>query len=345
MSIASDRVAAWAAADATLSRLGIDDEAPIDIYDAIDDAGLFLSFRPLENLLGFAIPEGRGVVVTTRRPRTIKRFTAAHELGHCVMHKGLVLDGEQEILGSSSVEQERQAQMFAAYFLLPPPLSYRLAEFYGIDEGIASPGQIYQAARDAGVSFEALTRHFTVLDILSPQDLNRLIDRRHTAKSEASFGINPHNGHADVWPIVPSEETESIEVVLGDEIIVSLPENRTTGYMWMSSSDNQRRSQSRPAPAPPVVGGSPSRARQIPSSVEPLPRPTGTPSKRSIQPENYRRSVQSFGNSENELRVLSETYRSGPLQRPHQIEATRRARSQGNEEFGRAAGGGGEHLT
>src|SRR5215470_4133178 len=55
----------------------------VDVFSATLGLNLPLILRPLDGLLGAYIPEPiSGMLVTTRRPLSIQRFTAAHELGH-----------------------------------------------------------------------------------------------------------------------------------------------------------------------------------------------------------------------------------------------------------------------
>src|SRR5262249_61495232 len=60
------------------------------------DRDIYVMFRPLKNLLGayFSDPD-TGVLVTTKRPLPVQRFTAAHELGHAVLgHEASLDDAE-----------------------------------------------------------------------------------------------------------------------------------------------------------------------------------------------------------------------------------------------------------
>lgn len=54
----------------------------------------------------------------------VRRFTAAHELGHSVMHKGAVMHRDRPLDGScvSREKIEAEADKFAAYFLMPEKL-------------------------------------------------------------------------------------------------------------------------------------------------------------------------------------------------------------------------------
>src|SRR5690606_17622359 len=59
-------------------------------------------------------------------PRPTKNFTAAHELGHAILHKQPVMHRDIPIDGSimskNRSQAERQADKFAAYFLMPAKL-------------------------------------------------------------------------------------------------------------------------------------------------------------------------------------------------------------------------------
>jgi hypothetical protein len=55
----------------------------VDVFGATLAINLPLLLRPLKGLLGAYLPEPiPGVLVTTERPLSIQRITAAHELGH-----------------------------------------------------------------------------------------------------------------------------------------------------------------------------------------------------------------------------------------------------------------------
>mgnify|MGYP000453360280 CR=1 FL=1 len=67
------------------------------------------------------------ISISNRLPRSTWRFTASHELGHYILHPGVVelhrdkpLDGSEDVLAPNAVE--RQANWFAAAFLMPQKL-------------------------------------------------------------------------------------------------------------------------------------------------------------------------------------------------------------------------------
>ena len=67
----------------------------VDVFDAILRLDVALLLRPLDGLLGAYLREpAPGVLVTTQRPLSVQRFTAAHELGHVRLDHRPSLDDE-----------------------------------------------------------------------------------------------------------------------------------------------------------------------------------------------------------------------------------------------------------
>jgi hypothetical protein len=107
-----------------LDELGIQTTRQVDVFSICEQLGLWLAFMPLDNLLGAFVPEGTGgVLITERRPITVQRYTAAHELGHWRLDHGhdLALDGTDHVFGANPPERERLAQVFAAACSCRPP--------------------------------------------------------------------------------------------------------------------------------------------------------------------------------------------------------------------------------
>ena len=221
-----------------LDELGVDQTRQIDVFSMCEDLDLWLAFLPMDGLLGAYVPEGTGgVLITDRRPITVQRYTAAHELGHWRLEHGhgLALDGEEHVFGTNPAERERLAQMFAANLLMPPPLMLSLLARIGIgDHGPVRPDQAYFVAREAGVSYEASVRQLTNLQVITPAEATSLLEVRPlTVKSALAGGRRPVYGYADVWPVDEQWNDQLVSLRADDEIVVSLPENRSTGYRWM----------------------------------------------------------------------------------------------------------------
>src|SRR3954449_13355922 len=98
----------------------------VDVFGAIQTLDLPLLLRPLQGLLGAYLSEpAPGVLVTTQRPISIQRFTAAHELGHFSLRHQPSLDDESilrrmPMAGEATSDlQEVEADAFAVEFMMP----------------------------------------------------------------------------------------------------------------------------------------------------------------------------------------------------------------------------------
>lgn len=258
----SRRIQAAESAGRLLDELGVDVTTQIDVFSICEDLGLWLAFLPLDNLLGAFIPEGAGgVLVTTQRPIPIQRYTAAHEVGHWRLDHGhgVALDGEEHVLGATPIEREQLAQVFAASLLMPPPLVFGVLDRLGATGSGLEPQHAYAVAREAGVSYDAAVRQLTHLEVITGDDAASL--RRHRplqVKAELALGRRPVNGYADVWPVDELWNDQLLALHVEDEVVISLPENRSTGYRWMFPGEHTPQD---PAPEPPVIGG----GRRVPT--------------------------------------------------------------------------------
>ncbi len=241
---ASPRVDALVAAAETLDALAIDQSAVIDPFAAIDRLGLILCITKLDNLLGAVVPQGDGgVLITSERSPAIQRYTAAHEIGHWILHEHhLQMDGETEVLGQPSSEMEREAQLFAGYFLMPPPLFNRAAAAYDLRPGRVHPEHVYWLSRDLDVSYEASARRLHAAQLIDRITLAQILKLgRMAAMQRASAGHRPADGLADIWDATSDEEVVSLVVEEHDEVIVGFDEQRLAGWRWMTAEELARR--------------------------------------------------------------------------------------------------------
>ncbi len=110
---------------------------PVDMLDPIlalrlvgyessshDTLGEFLSEGRMVEVAGTFDSETKTVTLSQRFPIPVKNFTAAHELGHAVLHteSGLHRDRPLDGTNASKNSIEREADKFAAFFLMPENL-------------------------------------------------------------------------------------------------------------------------------------------------------------------------------------------------------------------------------
>lgn len=126
----------------------------VDVFDTISRLGVPLMFTRLDGLLGAYYREPTpGILVTTQRPLSQQRFTAAHELGHHHLGHTPSLDDES-ILRRALFEahagdnfQEVEAEAFAAAFLLPRwLLDWHSERQHWTDADLQDPALVYQLA-------------------------------------------------------------------------------------------------------------------------------------------------------------------------------------------------------
>lgn len=229
------RLQAAESASRLLVEAGVDQTRQVDVFGLCEECGLWLAFFPLDGLLGAYLPEGSGgALITTQRPVAVQRYTAAHELGHWRLdHRGgPALDGDEQVLGQTPDESEQLAQVFAAALLMPPPLVYGTLERFGASSEV-SPVHAYMVAREAGVSYEAAVRQLANLQIIGRFRVQELLKTKPLkVKTEVGLGQRPVVGTADVWSVDEQWDGHRLRIHADDEVVVSLPENRSTGYRW-----------------------------------------------------------------------------------------------------------------
>ncbi len=111
------------AAEEARESLGLSGGEPIrDICGLLESAGVKVHTLSLdvEDLFGLSVGPSDGgpaIVVNVREDITVERriFTAAHELGHLLLHPGAYDVSKFE----EDMSQEKEADRFASYFLMP----------------------------------------------------------------------------------------------------------------------------------------------------------------------------------------------------------------------------------
>lgn len=277
------RLAAASSASRLLSEAGVDQTRQVDVFGLIETLGLWLAFFPLDGLLGAYLPEGTGgILITTERSTPIQRYTAAHELGHWRLDGGhdAALDTESDVLGRNTMERETLAQIFAGALLMPPPLVHTILSRRSAAS--LGPLDVYTVAREAGVSYEAAARQLHHLDRIARFELRELL-RVQPLKIKQSIGAGrrPVVGVADVWPVDMAWHGQRLNVRTDDEIIISLPEDRSTGYRWSIVSSDPSPRRAAPPPPPPFADDRPLEPAALPLA-EPKAPPRARPPSQAV---------------------------------------------------------------
>jgi Zn-dependent peptidase ImmA (M78 family) len=218
----------------------------VDVYGAIARLGVPLLFTRLDGLLGAYYREpSPGILVTTQRPLSQQRYTAAHELGHHHLGHSPSLDDEDslrraQLRPSSGAElQEVEAEAFAASFLLPRwLLEWHCDRQDWTDSDLANPVCAYQLALRAGISYEATvwTLHrYGVFNLANAQALARI--KLKALKQRLLRGYEPANFRdTDVWSVTERDADSRLEGGPKDLFVVGLTEHSGSGYLWRVES-------------------------------------------------------------------------------------------------------------
>lgn len=219
-------------------RLGFDPSHPVDVFRVIEEARVWLLFEPLQHLFGFFQREGNsaGIVIHNGHPLSLQRFTGAHEYGHFALGHEASQDGRAELFGGADVPiQEVEAQAFAAEFLMPLALVNRALDRLSLPREPQEllPVDAYQLSLELGSSYTATVTQLKQLNKIGEvgyQELSRW--QPITIKTSLGGGSRPANARADVWDVTEARRDRQLQLRLGDELHVRLPEMPTTGYRW-----------------------------------------------------------------------------------------------------------------
>lgn len=213
----------------------------VDVFRAIHTLDLPLLLRPLQGLLGAYLSDPvAGVLVTTQRPMSIQRFTAAHELGHFSMRHLPSLDDESLLrrmpMAGKPISdfQEIEADAFAVEFMMPRWLIQWHAgrQGWSIDD-FRKPNRVYQLALRIGASYEAtcwtLVRHRLITPALA-RELLQTQPRELKAALLADY--KPKDYRGDVWLLTEQDASTRIDGSRNDLFVLRLEEHSGGGYLW-----------------------------------------------------------------------------------------------------------------
>lgn len=214
----------------------------VDIFAVFQTVDLPLLFRPLKGLLGayLSYPD-YGVLVTTERPMSIQRWTAAHELGHHILKHKPSLDDDDVLrrmpMSAPAIGgdfQEDEANAFATAFLMPRWLMIWHAKQQGwTADDFRNPAILYQLSLRLGASYEATCWTLARNNFLRSDDAEVILKKRpRTLKAELLGAHQPVNYKGDVWLLTERDAGMAIDGSHNDLFVLRLPEHADGGYLW-----------------------------------------------------------------------------------------------------------------
>lgn len=213
----------------------------VDIFGAIHTLELPLLVRPLKGLLGAYLSDPEpGVLITTERPMSIQRFTAAHELGHFMMKHRPSLDDESILrrMAQTADEegsfQETEADAFAVAFMMPKWLLLSHCSRQGWTTGdLRHPAFVYQLSLRMGVSYEATCRTLSRYELITPPALRHLLATQpRSLKVDLLQGYQPSDYRGDVWLLTEHDASTRLDGSRNDLFVLRLQEHSGGGYLW-----------------------------------------------------------------------------------------------------------------
>ena len=216
----------------------------VDVFGASFAIHLPLLLRPLKGLLGAYMPHPiPGVLITTERPLSIQRLTAAHEVGHFRLQHLPSLDDESILRrmampSASGVAgpnmQEVEADAFAVAFLMPRWLIEWHCHRQGwLARELATPVNVYQLSLRLGTSYEATTWTLQRLNLI-PASVGRTLRETppRAIKGELLRGYRPADYRGDVWLLTARDCEMRIDGSRNDHFVLRLHEHSGGGYLW-----------------------------------------------------------------------------------------------------------------
>ena len=170
---------------------------PVDLNRVMSALNVSLRYEPLEDHVSGALiakPHEKHLIVNAKHHSNRQRFTIAHELGHLRLHhqsgERLFIDTELRIYqrvgqagapqysvpGSTTTPQEeREANMFAAALLMPAPFVQRAA----LEHNLWDEFDIASLAHSFGVSEQAMSIRLQQLRVVELVIAPQSIDAAH----------------------------------------------------------------------------------------------------------------------------------------------------------------------
>jgi len=208
---------------------------PVDVFLLAQRLGLWVAAQPLDSY-GFYLRQGdiAGIVVNSRHPESLQRYTCAHEIGHHVLgHESHADDAASLNRYSELAQQELQAQVFAASLLMPLPLTHRVLREVGTPLASIGPADVYLFSRNIGVSYAAAAWQLAQYNLLPRSRAEQFVKQGAAAAKDELRGTTwIEEARADVWVLDGHWNGIAITCRVGDEVHVRLPEDLSTGHVW-----------------------------------------------------------------------------------------------------------------
>lgn len=204
----------------------------VDVFAALESIGVPCLAKPLRGLAGaYAAPESGGpaVLLSSGLDEMTMRHTAAHELGHHAFRHGSMMDErvdpDLDGLGGRWPDEEKLAEAFAPWFLMPLPAVQTAIQRTGVDGSITAD-DVHQIACWLGTSYAGTARHLANLRMIAASEASELVRvwRAKGGEIRASLAASTVPPPGRVWVIGAEAGSASLHVVPGDTLVYAAGE-------------------------------------------------------------------------------------------------------------------------
>jgi hypothetical protein len=211
----------------------------IKVFDLAASEDVPVMFQALDGLLGAYMcrDNSPGILVTTKRPLSVQRFTCAHELGHYYMKHDESFDDERHIGESwhpivAVPEQEVEANAFAFSLLMPRWLVQKHLKALaaaGISKDLILC--IYQLSLRLGTSYLATISTLQNYGLATPRMVRELKSvEPKQIKERLLRGWKPPDFNRAVWLLTEADRDLDIEAHVGDIFVLQFHSGATAGF-------------------------------------------------------------------------------------------------------------------
>ena len=199
----------------------------IDVFTALGAAGICCIGKPWRNLAGAYAGEELGgpvVMVNSILDEVALRHTAGHELGHhCFGHDSRMeesLDPYAGSLGRRLPDEEKLAEAFAAWFLMPLPAVHIVMRRLGISRP-RGPEDVHQIACWLGTSFAGTARHLVNIQLADTHEAEQWVRawRNGNGRIRAAMCGSRTPPPGRVWVIQPEANATRLHVLPRDTLV------------------------------------------------------------------------------------------------------------------------------
>ena len=203
----------------TRRRVGVATSAPVCVYDLAEKLGIEVRFCPGNSFGGMYSKKSQTILVPSLRPPGKQAFTCGHELAHWFFEHGDRIDDNGSIEDfRSNASEDRMANMFAGYLLMPKRAVLEAFRCRGWESRDCTALQAYTIACQLNVGYETLIRHMQwSLRLLSQNSVQALLKSTPKALRQELLGAK------DTRHLVIADEnwtTVAIDLQVGDMAIV-----------------------------------------------------------------------------------------------------------------------------